>query len=171
MNYFELAMEIWQKEKNENRIGQVFNNQRNLLVAQGEFEKAIVLYDYALFYKSRIGRFQDLAKNRNNLGESYLSLNDLTRAADFLRNSLKLKRKVGNPAVMISTLNNLGSCMIQQHRLDSGRLYIQEAAGLSLHSGVQDQVENCKVRKQYFASLQDYPEVIRVDARLDSLTE
>ena len=128
------ALHIWRELKNRQYEATAINNLGAVYFAFGGYEKAVSQYTQALKIQREIGNRISEGVYLNNLGVVYRQLKEYEKAEEFLRKSLAIKREdetARGRRRVANTLNNLGTILVLQKRIQEGVDSHQQALDLS----------------------------------------
>lgn len=114
---------------NLNNIGQIYSN-------QGQYEKALTLYQQALAIYKEIGNRLGEAITLNNIGQIYDNLRQYEQAIKFHQQALAIYKEVGDKAGSGVALSNIGQVYEQQNKSAQALNFYQQA--LAIHKEIGD---------------------------------
>jgi CHAT domain-containing protein/Tfp pilus assembly protein PilF len=128
--YYGRVLRLWDQPAPERRelLASVLNNLGNLAFDRGDLERAEDLQRQALAIWQEIApEGRAIAECVDNLGLVLRARGDFERAQDFLEQSLALRRKLGNPTFIASSLVNLGALAKGRGDLARAEEYLSRA--------------------------------------------
>ncbi|MFA0960753.1 tetratricopeptide repeat protein [Roseivirga sp. BDSF3-8] len=98
----------------------------------------------------------------NNIGQLYEKIKDHTRAMEYMRRSLELKKQINDPDMLAFSYNHLGNYFLNSRQLDSARYYFVLGSGSSIKGNNQH---------QRAVSLQGFGDVYLLERKYEQATE
>lgn len=142
LEFNEKALKIREQLRDSSGIKMSTKNIALLYSMRKEYRKSIEYYEKLLSYldpkKDRELRGEILPK----IGEEYLQFNDYPKATNYLLEGLKLNRANKNKAGILRALNSIAKLNIQQKKVRTAELQLNEA--FKLTKQVNDDVELLK---------------------------
>jgi len=99
------ALEIFENFGAQKRLALLYNNLGILAVRRGDFAEGIRCHQRALKLKADRGDRGGLARAYNNLGSLYGEKGDFQRAARFLKESIRIRKRIGHSGLAVSYAN------------------------------------------------------------------
>jgi signal transduction histidine kinase/Tfp pilus assembly protein PilF len=103
------ALEIAQKARNDEIIGDAYNNLGNVYLTDGQFEKSLPLYEIAMEYRLKLGDKQKIANTRNNQGYAYRNTNMYSEAIAAFKEAAEIFNEIGHHEDQAYMLMNVAS--------------------------------------------------------------
>ena len=107
-----------------------------------EFRKSIEYYEKLLSYLDSKNDDELRGEILPRIGEDYLQFNDYAKATTYLLEGLRLNRTINNKAGILKSLNNIAKLNIQQKKIRTAEIQLNEAFALTKQ--VNDDVELLK---------------------------
>jgi eukaryotic-like serine/threonine-protein kinase len=109
-------------EGNFRERGEAYNNLGNIYVDQGEYFRAVEMYNQSLKLREEISDQKGIAEAYNNLGGVlYYELGDYSKSAEMFEKGLDIMLKIGFMVGIAGGYNNLGSIYQDLGRYEEAR--------------------------------------------------
>ncbi len=118
-----LALDLAEKEKNEEQRGYTLINIANLYQHQTNFYSSIEYLDKAVEQAKQLNDDRMLAYAYNNLGKSYKGLNDYRKSTEYYQKAIALRSSIGDISGEVSSQIDLVEVLYLQGSLDKAEKF------------------------------------------------
>ncbi len=149
-NMLNVALHIAEELEDRYYLGLLYNIQGVLYYYVGQLDKAIANGEKAQKYLETIGAKRALASVKGNLASVSILRNEIERAEEYLRSSLKIFVEVKDHRNQALVYCSLGDISIAQGDLEDGLLKYEEALALLEQYNLKEWQVYCSVGELYF---------------------
>ncbi len=125
--YLEQAKQLINMEDPQ-EASYILINLGNLYIDQKLYDKALSVFQEALFYREKTGDEIGIAKSLKSLALAQQQQGLFDKAAGNLQKALKIARKLNDGRAIADVLNDLGNLERQRGRLKEAKKYFEDAA-------------------------------------------
>jgi len=105
----EKCLAIFETLKNDESIGDSYNQLATINYYQGEFYDALTYFEQSRYYFKKANVEKGIASSTNNIGAIYYYLGNYSKALDYYKKALKLHENLENEAQVAGTTQNIGN--------------------------------------------------------------
>ncbi|PLX01083.1 MAG: hypothetical protein C0594_14560, partial [Marinilabiliales bacterium] len=113
IDYYNKALEIYDKLDNKLGISQCYTNIGNVRFGQEKYDEAIEYYEKSIDISEEIGDNNGLLGCYNNIGAIHIELGNYTEAIDYFEKALKIAEELGVTSSMAIINGNIASIHIE----------------------------------------------------------
>lgn len=140
--WLDLAQRSFETQNNQAGLGQILHNGGTLAAQQGEFDRAIELYNKSLVIREGLNDKANIASLLSNLGIIAGYQNELQKSYDLYKESLDIRRQTEDKYAIAISLNNLGNAALKLGDVEEARKRLEEALGYQKQVGDQWGIAN-----------------------------
>lgn len=126
----QLALKIWQTLKNENKMGESYNNIGTIHYNTGDYKKALNCYLTATEFKEKQGDCSGLSRCYFNIAILYAKREFYSKALDYHSKALKIRQDLKDTKGITASLTSLASTYKQLEHYKLAINYYTEALHL-----------------------------------------
>jgi signal transduction histidine kinase/ActR/RegA family two-component response regulator len=146
--YFKDALRISQNLMYEDGIAAALNNLGINCKEQHQLKEALGYFKRVLSIDTKSGDAGNIAYSLNNIGAVYELMGDYKKANQFYMQSATLKRQVKDYIGLSNSFNNIGSTLINEHKFDLAKAYLDSSYDLSIQYGFRN--NTVEIFKSYY---------------------
>jgi HD-GYP domain-containing protein (c-di-GMP phosphodiesterase class II)/predicted negative regulator of RcsB-dependent stress response len=149
------SLTLAQQQQQKEQMANILTNMGNLYISLGDHTKALnCLYEANRFIQETTPNSRNEAVNLIRLGHLYQDMGDTTNALNFFTQSYTLGKRIHDPVVETTALNNLANLHLQTQSWQLSQEGFENALAIARQSGLkQYEVDNLDGLGQIYLAL------------------